>query len=210
MKEKLQPSPDTAAALLRAARTEFAARGFDGASVRAITRAAGANLGAITYHFGTKQALYEAVISAALEDVAAKVAAVALRSERAPLARAGDVVRVLFEHFIGEPALPRLMLQALASREGPPPGVAAPLQRLLFALAELVREGQRDGSIRAGDATLLAISIVSNPLHLNIVRVPAQKFLQLDLADADVRERVIENAIHFVRGGLAARRGGGV
>jgi len=210
MKHRAGSPPDTAALLLRAARAEFAAHGFDGASVRAITRAANTNLGAITYHFGTKQALYEAVLSDALQEVAAKVAVAALQSGRGPLTRVGDVVRVLFDHFGERPELPRLMLQALASRQGPPPAVAAHLQRLLSALTQLVRDGQGDGSIRTGDAELMGLSIISNPLHLNIVRGPLKSFLRVDLADAQVRERVIRNAVHFVRGGLAAPREGGV
>jgi AcrR family transcriptional regulator len=210
---KQKPStlpPGTAADLLRAARAEFAARGFDGASVRAITGAANANLGAITYHFGSKQALYEAVLSEAMAEVAGRVAEAALREERAPLVRAGDVVRALFEHFGAHPEIPRLMLQVLASRHAPPGSVGVHLQRLVAALSQLVREGQADGSIRSGEPELLAMAIASNPLHLNLVRLPLQKFMQVDLSDAQVRERVIQNAVHFVRGGLAARREGGV
>jgi len=199
----------TATHLLTAARAEFAARGYAGASVRAITAAAGANLGAITYHFGSKQALYEAVLSDALGEVARRVEAAATAAGRSPLDRAGDVVREFFGFFAEHSEVPRLMLQALASREGPPPLVAQHLQRMLGALSGLVLEGQRGGSIRPGDARLLGISIVSNPLHLNIVRVPLEQFMHIDLGDPAVRERLIENAVHFVRGGLAAVPGGG-
>ena len=48
--------------LIEAARELFAQDGFDRASVRDITARAQANLGAITYHFGSKEALYHAVI----------------------------------------------------------------------------------------------------------------------------------------------------
>ena len=198
----------TAAELMRAARDEFAARGYAGASVRAITAAAGANLGAITYHFGSKQALYEAVLSDAVGEAARRVEAAASAAGREPLDRAGDVVRALFGYWGEHAEVPRLMLQALASREGPPAAVAQHLQRLLGALAGLVSEGQRDGSIRAGDPRLLAISIVSNPLHLNIVRAPMQAFMHMDLGDPELQARVTENAVHFVRGGLAAAPGG--
>ncbi|MEJ2677631.1 MAG: TetR family transcriptional regulator, partial [Gemmatimonadota bacterium] len=53
---------DTATALIQAATRLFAARGYAGTSIRAITAEAGANLGAVTYHFGTKQKLYAAVL----------------------------------------------------------------------------------------------------------------------------------------------------
>jgi len=43
----------TPEALIAAGRALFTERGYDAASVRAITAAAGVNLGAITYHFGS-------------------------------------------------------------------------------------------------------------------------------------------------------------
>lgn len=55
-----KPSP-TRERLLDVAEQLFARRGLDAVSVRDITRAAGANLGAITYHFGTMRKLIVAV-----------------------------------------------------------------------------------------------------------------------------------------------------
>ena len=40
----------------------FAQRGFDGSSLREITRLAGVNLGAVNYHFGSKSALFDEVL----------------------------------------------------------------------------------------------------------------------------------------------------
>jgi AcrR family transcriptional regulator len=52
-------SPDeTKRRLLEAAGREFATHGFDGATVRAIVREAGANVAAVHYHFGAKEELY--------------------------------------------------------------------------------------------------------------------------------------------------------
>jgi len=53
----------TRTALLDAAEQLFAERGYAGASLRAITEAAAANLGAVNYHFGSKEGLLWAVIS---------------------------------------------------------------------------------------------------------------------------------------------------
>ena len=56
----------TAAELIQAARELFALHGYEGTSVWAITQRARTNLGAITYHFGSKRALYEAVLERGL------------------------------------------------------------------------------------------------------------------------------------------------
>ncbi len=53
----------TREALLDAAEDLFARQGVPRASLRAITRAAGANLAAVHYHFGSKEALVRAVLS---------------------------------------------------------------------------------------------------------------------------------------------------
>jgi AcrR family transcriptional regulator len=54
---------DTASRLLDAAEELIAARGVDGASVRAVNTAAGANVAAVHYHFGSKEALVDAVLA---------------------------------------------------------------------------------------------------------------------------------------------------
>jgi AcrR family transcriptional regulator len=55
--------PDTKKSLLDAAERLFAERGIAGASMRAITREAAANLAAVHYHFGSKEGLVRAVFA---------------------------------------------------------------------------------------------------------------------------------------------------
>ena len=53
--------------ILAAAETLFAQRGFDGASLRQLTAAAGVNLAAVNYHFGSKERLVEEVFRRRLD-----------------------------------------------------------------------------------------------------------------------------------------------
>ncbi len=55
-------APDTKQRILDAAEHLFAEHGVDATSLRAITREAGVNLAAVHYHFGSKEALLEAVL----------------------------------------------------------------------------------------------------------------------------------------------------
>ncbi len=57
------PALDTKTSLLDAAERLFAEHGVTASSLRAITRAAGANLAAVHYHFGSKEALVQAVFA---------------------------------------------------------------------------------------------------------------------------------------------------
>src|SRR5579859_3138455 len=62
-------SPSTRETILDTAERLFAERGVAATSIRDITGAAGVNLGAINYHFGTKQDLVAAVFTRRLEPV---------------------------------------------------------------------------------------------------------------------------------------------
>jgi AcrR family transcriptional regulator len=72
--------------ILDTAERLFAERGLDAASVRDITGAAGINLGAITYHFGTKQKLIAAIFNRHFGPVRQRVSKLLEEAER----RAGD------------------------------------------------------------------------------------------------------------------------
>lgn len=54
---------DTATRILDAAETLFVEHGFEATSMRAITQSAEVNLAAVNYHFGTKEALFQAVFA---------------------------------------------------------------------------------------------------------------------------------------------------
>ena len=60
---------DTKERLLDVAERLFAEHGFDTVSLRSITAEAGANLAAVNYHFGSKQALISAVVARWVEPV---------------------------------------------------------------------------------------------------------------------------------------------
>lgn len=57
-----QRALDTSLSILDAAEILFAERGYDGASVRDIAKAAGAQVASISFHHGGKEALFERVV----------------------------------------------------------------------------------------------------------------------------------------------------
>jgi AcrR family transcriptional regulator len=195
--------PQTASALLDSARELFARKGYAGASIREITRRARANLGAVTYHFGSKEALFNAVVAAAIAQLRERILAAA-SSPGAPVDRLERIVRGFFDHFAQCPELPRLILHVLASGRTPPPAAANWAREASGILSGLVREGQRDGSIREGDPLLMAVSVVSQPLYLALARLPLREFVAIDQDDPASRARIADNAASFVRHALAA------
>jgi AcrR family transcriptional regulator len=192
--------------LLVAGRRLFALRGYDGASVRAITREAGVNLGAVTYHFGSKRRLYAAVLEQGLRPLAARVQTVA-RSEGTGLERMLDVVRAYFDHLGENPDLPRLLLQEIAAGKQPPAVVLEIVRGLKEAIAELQIQGAADGSIRDCHPVLTALSVVSQPVYLALVAPMLRTVGPIDLARPATRRMALEHTLAFVRAGLAPEGG---
>ncbi|WP_449428559.1 TetR/AcrR family transcriptional regulator [Rhodanobacter umsongensis] len=67
MTQLANSSGSTKDRILGAAEVLFARRGFDGASLRQLTTAAGVNLAAVNYHFGSKEKLVEEVFRRRLD-----------------------------------------------------------------------------------------------------------------------------------------------
>ena len=192
----------TAAALVQAARELFAVRGFDGASVRAITARAGTNLGAITYHFGSKQALYEAVLSEGMAPSHQRMATAAA-ADGPPLQRVEGVLRAFFDYLHENPDLPPLMMQLLTSSRPIPPIALQTIRANLGLLVSLIAEGQADGSIRAGVPRLMALSIGAQPVFLTLARRLIQEGAEIDQDDPHARAQLVDSVAEFVRAGLA-------
>lgn len=67
-RSRAEKSAALRATIVDAAKTEFAEKGYDGASVRAIAAAAGIEQGHLGYHFKTKRALWEATVDVVFAD----------------------------------------------------------------------------------------------------------------------------------------------
>ncbi|MGW7605241.1 TetR/AcrR family transcriptional regulator [Streptomyces antimycoticus] len=109
---------ETRQRLLDAARTEFAEHGLEGARVDRIAKAAGVNKERIYGHFGNKEQLFEAVLSAALAEAA----------ELKPGAGLTDPVSyaaATFDFHRSNPQLIRLMMWESLQRQRLSPEAAA-------------------------------------------------------------------------------------
>jgi len=155
--------------LLEAARRLFADKGFDGASVRAITRRARANLGAITYHFGSKEALYTTVLEQLFRELRERVAA-AVAAPAAAGDRLATIIRAFFAFFADHPEAPRLIVHRLAAGEPPSPVVIEHFRPVVDAIRSTVRDGQARGELRAVEPLLAAFTLISQTVWFAVAR----------------------------------------
>jgi len=192
----------TKARLIVAARRLFADHGFDRASVRAITRAARANLGAVTYHFGTKEQLRLEVLGRLASGLADRVTAAAAAPAPTP-ARLGAVVHAFFEFFQDDPDAPRIMLQVLAAGGPPPAPVLAQQRRILETIGGIVRAGVAAGELRAVEPFFVAFSIFSQCVWFAVVRPQLATISALPLGAAELTAALERHITDIVTRALA-------
>jgi AcrR family transcriptional regulator len=190
--------------LLAAGRALFGSRGYDAVSVREITARAKANLGAITYHFGSKEALYHATIESISGPFADMIAAVAQMPGSA-LHRIEAIVRRALSKDSPQPGIPTMLLRELANDRPLPPPMAAMMKRNVGTIAGIVAEGQRDGTIRAGDPALLALSVVSQPFYFKIAGRGLEQALGLGRNDPAVWAGIVDHVVTSVRHTIGAK-----
>ncbi len=208
MNEAIQEVTDgTATRLISAGIQLFAERGYDGTTVRAVTRRAGANLGAITYHFGTKDEFYEAVVTEVV-DPSREFLANAVGTQGSPLDRIERFVRGVFEYLRLRPEFPRLVMQHFAGARPLPDAFRRVIQANARTLLGLIEQGQRDGSIRSGDPRLMTPSIISQPMYITLARQIIQEGLGIDYGDPDAWAGLVDAVVDFVRAGLASQQEG--
>ena len=197
----MNESHDTRAALLKSAKRLLAERGYRGTSIKAITSDAGANLGAVTYHFGTKEALYHEVLRSLLEPLAERMRT-ALDPETPALVRIEALVRTYLSYMNENWELPSLMLHELSLSGKLPQPIQETVSAIMAMVSDLIREGQAAGEILAGNPLMLTASTMAQPLFFLVMRRPLKEVAGIDMRERMTQQMVLEHLISFVRRGL--------
>ncbi len=149
--------------IIAAALRAFATAGFEGASTRQIATEAGVAQSLLLYHFGSKDALWRAVMDKLFEGVSVRMAE-ALRQTRGGSVK--DQLLAMIRGFIAicaeDADIHRIM--TIEGRQ--------PSERLKWLVdrhlrvghrqaCDLIARGQKDGSVRQGDPTLLYYSFIA-------------------------------------------------
>lgn len=205
-------SPDTKEALLDAAELLCAERGVAGASLRAITARAGANLAAANYHFGSKDALVRAMLARRLRPVNRQRIELLDAAERAhdgapPLA---EVVHAFLAPLVtfgrelpdGGRNFARLCGRALGS---PDPTLGALLREELGeVLGRFGAAFQRALPELSREELMWRIHFVIGAVSHALAGGELIRAVSGGVCDPDDRPRILEHLVAFACGGLAA------
>lgn len=203
------PDPDSRAAILAAATDLFARQGLEATTIKAIGRQAGVTSGLLYYYFADKDALYQAVIEAAMQEFPGRLGP-ALEGITDPREGLAALIRMQAEVFLAQPLLPRLMARELADHEArhAAPVIREHAQRLIEAIAGLIVRGQQAGAFRLDvEPKLAAISALSQ-LNWFCIAGPAIELLLGRPGMARSPEAVrgfAEHAVRFTMAALEAR-----
>jgi AcrR family transcriptional regulator len=193
--------PPTRDRLRLAARRLFAEQGYAGTSVRQIVQRAGANLGAVTYHFGGKQRLYYAVLADAVAPLVERVTRAAA-GPGSSVDRLEAVMRAYFTHLDEGRDLPALMSREMSQGRLLPPPLREAIGRISQVLTGLVAAGQAEGSIPPGHPLHFGLSVLAQPIYFALVRPGLARFTDGATEQPAWRAALIEHAVAFARRGL--------
>lgn len=153
------PEVDSAQRILVEAEQLFAERGFAGASLNAIAKAAGLGNAGLLHHFPSKAALYRAVLDGIGADFDRRNAAVLAASDD-PVAQLEGLVGVLVALNRERPTAIMIVAQEFLDRSGRINEVdTLPLAGVVRDTLGVVEAGQAAGRVRAGDPMALVALI---------------------------------------------------
>lgn len=163
--------------ILDSATEVFMEYGFSGARVDEIARRARANKAMIYYHFGSKQALYRAVLLRLLRDLLDEVQRLK-STEAAPGEKLKAAYTRMAHHFESKRALPHVLLrEILAGGIGMDAEASRALASIFGFVAETLREGVEKGLFR--------------PVHPLVFHLSMLAPLLVHFAGSSFRERLL-------------------
>ena len=200
--------------MIAAATALFAERGFHGTTMRDIAERAGVNVAAGNYHYGSKKALYLAVLRAQFAEIRATLEARGVtrpeselrhlsRRELVALLRAR--IRTMLDILIGPPPSPNATLM---QREMCDPSEALPV-----IVREFIRPTMNEleamvsrlaPGIERRAVSYAALSIVGQALFYRFAMPAVLRVLGAHGYTRDLTAALAEHVTHFSLGGLAA------
>ncbi len=173
---------DTRLKLIEAAAPLFAQKSFAAVSVRELAQAAGANIAAISYHFGGKEGLYHAMLEYQFEPIAEALARIKSMPPLPPAERLSLYASLISGVHHRRPYLLRLMHSELTS---PTSGLEAVVKKYIPQIYAFLHQALEEG-VAAGDfrpdldidlacislAGILNFYFIVKPLALQLLPVP--------------------------------------
>ncbi|MEP7141512.1 MAG: TetR family transcriptional regulator [Ferruginibacter sp.] len=133
--------------IIETAERLFAERGFDGTSVRDIADEAGINVAMISYYFGSKEKLMEALFELRVGSVKIRVESLLKDESLSPIEKVNMLIDEHIERVMQKQCFYKIMVGVLVTNKNPAILKAANQVKIRNAevVSELIKDGQKKG-----------------------------------------------------------------
>ena len=155
--------------IIETAEKLFADKGFDGTSVRDIADEAGVNVAMISYYFGSKEKLLEALFNYRAEGTTKKLVSMLTDKALRPLEKVNMMIDYYIEKFHNQASFLKIMgrEQVASQRTTTSELIQGFKKRNQQLIKELIQEGQKNGDfIKNVDIPILMATLIGTVSHM--------------------------------------------
>lgn len=155
--------------IINAAQKLFAEKGFDGTSVRDIAHEADVNVAMISYYFGSKEKLMEAVFEKKSTNIRLKVENLLQDKSLSPLQKVNVLIDDYVEKFIDQQQFHKIMVrEQMIDKDTPLAALIHDLKKKnQESIKKLIHEGQSSGDFKKNiDIVLMMATLVGTVSHM--------------------------------------------
>jgi len=180
--------------IMDAAEQLFAEKGFDGTSVRDISEAAGVNLAMISYYFGSKEKLMEAMFMHRGQHLTLQLQNIIDNRDLTPFQKVEKLIDEYIDRIFRKQGFHRIMVREQMGHSNKP--ISAQILKLKQSnqglVRELIQQGQRSGDFKKNiDISFLMMTLVGTTSQL----VTTQGFYRQLNGLEDMSDEVFQKTI---------------
>ncbi|HTS44312.1 MAG TPA: TetR family transcriptional regulator [Puia sp.] len=184
--------------LIEVAEHLFSVRGFDGTSVRDIAEEAGINTAMISYYFGSKEKLMEAIFELRSANIRMKVENLLKDDSITPLDKMFSLVDNYIDKILQSQQFHKIMICEQVINKNP---VIVELvnnlkKKNLTIVGELIKDGQKKGAFKKNiDVAMLLNTMTGTAMQMLISQQLYKEFNNLDKTDEAEFKKLFKNRL---------------
>ena len=155
--------------IIETAEKLFADKGFDGTSVRDIADEAGINVAMISYYFGSKEKLLEALFTYRAEGTTLKLEAMLKDKEQSPMEKVNMLIEYYIDKFHNQPGFHKIMSreQVTSKHSATSELISRFKKNNQQLIKQLIQEGQKSGDFAKNiDIPILMATLIATTSHM--------------------------------------------
>lgn len=174
--------------IIEVAERLFASKGFSGTSVRDIAQEADVNVAMISYYFGSKEKLIEALFSVRIVETRTQIEMILKNEELSPFQKVNIWIDTVIDRLMSNQCFHKIMMREQLSTERTPM-ISEQIRELKIRNMELMKrlitEGQEKGSFRRDVDLTLMVTTLYGTLNQAMA---TQEFLKMMQGQEDLDE----------------------